>query len=91
VGEAAVAGGSEPLGLVACHPNPEAPGRLLVVMDGLFYGTFLPPNHKWDLVPDYLVFVERRGPQDVNRARLAGFFDSSWRYDPALQYPPPER
>jgi len=79
VGDARVrARPSQRLGLLAVYPNPEAPDRLLVVMDGLFYGEHLPINHKWDLVPDYIVFDRGKGMQGANRALLAGHFDSDW-------------
>jgi dienelactone hydrolase len=82
--------GDETLGFVACYPNPAAGNRLVVVMDGLYYGDALPINHKWDLVPDYLVFTGERGPRGTNAPRLAGYFDSSWNVDVSLQYAPSE-
>ncbi|MFW5857977.1 MAG: hypothetical protein ACOCX4_08865, partial [Planctomycetota bacterium] len=89
VGDAAVARRpGRALGFLACYPHPDAPERLLVIMDGLYYGDHLPINHKWDLAPDYLVFTAARGPRDTNAAVLAGNFDSDWRIDPALQYTP---
>jgi poly(3-hydroxybutyrate) depolymerase len=83
----------EGLGFAAIHPNPDAPERSVVILDGLYYGDGLARNHKWDLVPDYLVFDARRDPLDgTNRARLAGFFDVTWQVDPALAetFPGPE-
>ncbi len=75
----------EGLGFAAIYPNPDAPGRSVVILDGLYYGAGLPRNHKWDLVPDYLVFDARRAPLDgSNRARIAGFFDVGWQFDPEL-------
>lgn len=82
------------IGFVGCYPNPAARQNLLVIMDGLFYGEHLSVNHKWDLVPDYIVFSAGRGPRDTNRALLAGYFDASWQFDKRLQYRPafpPER
>ena len=71
-------GGLGGRGLVFCYPHPQAPERLLVVMDGLLYGTHLPINHKWDLVPDLLVFAGSAGPDGCNDPVVAAFFDSAW-------------
>ncbi len=74
------------LGFVGIYPHPGG-GRYVVVVDGLYYGQELPFNHKWDLVPDYIVFGPLADGYDgTNTALLAGFFDSWWRVDPALAY-----
>lgn len=88
VGEVRIDRKGEELGFLACYPNPRAPERYLVVLDGLYYGDHLPRNHKWDLVPDYIVFGRAAGPRDTNQAHLAGFFDSSWQPVEALRYRP---
>jgi poly(3-hydroxybutyrate) depolymerase len=69
-------------GLVFVYPNPDAPERLAVFMSGLFWGGSLPINHKWDFVPDFIVFENTVDPFDrmdpVNKAVVAGFFDAGW-------------
>ncbi|MBN1256473.1 MAG: prolyl oligopeptidase family serine peptidase [Planctomycetes bacterium] len=87
VGEAEVHSNNEDeLGFLACYPNPKANSRLLVIADGLYYGDFLGINHKWDLVPDYIIFNNEKGLEGTNSAVLAGFFDSAWQFDKSLLY-----
>ncbi|MHC4884541.1 MAG: carboxylesterase family protein [Planctomycetota bacterium] len=76
----------EALGFVGCYPNPKNPSRLLVILDGLYYGDHLPINHKWDLVPDFQIFSGGAGPRGTNQAVLAGYFDSDWQVDGRLLY-----
>jgi predicted esterase len=79
----------ENLGLCAIYPNPENQARYVVLLDGLYYGQSLSFNHKWDLTPDYIIFSEATDPYDgTNTARLAGFFNSDWRFDPNLSHRP---
>jgi poly(3-hydroxybutyrate) depolymerase len=70
-------------GLVFIYPNPLATNRLVVYMSGLYWGSGLPVNHKWDFLPDFIVFenrVDDLDPMDpVNKAVVAGFFDVLWR------------
>jgi len=83
VGDAVVKGAG--LGFCAIYPNPEAPAHYAVIIDGRYYGTSLPFNHKWDLAPDYIVFGEATDAYDgTPTALLAGHFDAQWRYDPQL-------
>jgi len=86
------------LGFVGVYPRPDVPHDAarphpyVAVVDGVYYGKHLSFNHKWDLVPDYLVFGETSNRYDgTNAARLAGFFDTDWCFDPALcwEFPPP--
>ncbi|MHC4502560.1 MAG: carboxylesterase family protein, partial [Planctomycetota bacterium] len=60
-----IAGGTYPMthpewggrrGLLFCYPNPESPKRLVVVFSGLYWGSHLSVNHKWDHVPDFILF-----------------------------------
>ena len=71
-------------GVVFIAPNPLNPKRYIVVMDGLFYGDHLSFNHKWDLVPDVIVFDARKESDGTNKFLLAGFKDSFWKWDPTL-------
>jgi len=80
----------ESRGMVFVYPNPLAPRRLAVFMSGLYWGDALPINHKWDFVPDFVVFEGRVDPLDrmdpVNEAVVAGFFDVDWRPRPELTF-----
>jgi hypothetical protein len=87
IGENKVEG--DGLGFCGIYPNPNNGARAVVIIDGLYYGQSLSFNHKWDLVPDFIIFDSRIDEYDgTNTARLAGFFDSSWQVSPELIYKP---
>ena len=69
-------------GLLFCYPNPDAPGRMVVVMSGLFWGTELSINHKLDRVPDLILYEDEKDPLNPNdphnKAVVAGFFGPDW-------------
>lgn len=69
-------------GLLFVYPNPESSGRLVVVFSGLYWGGHLSVNHKWDHVPDFILFedeIDTVDPQDpLNRPVVAGFFGPDW-------------
>ncbi|MFP4055789.1 MAG: prolyl oligopeptidase family serine peptidase [Candidatus Brocadiia bacterium] len=73
-------------GLMFIYPNPLAPERYVVVCCGLPYGEHLPPNHKYDLLPDYIVYSDQADYDDTNAYYCAGFFDVAWRLDPELTW-----
>lgn len=73
-------------GLVFVCPNPENLERYVVVNVGLLYGAHLPINHKWDLVPDLLVFEEACGEDRTNLPVAAAFFDLEWRLSRQLTW-----
>lgn len=87
------------LGFVGIYPKPTLTQAAvtggtgyLVIIDGLYYGQRLPINHKWDLAPDFVIFGPEADTYDgVNRARIAGFFDSAWRFDRATTWVQTER
>jgi hypothetical protein len=82
------------IGLQFCYPSPYDARRMVVVQSGLAWGerfqakNELPDNHKFDLIPDYIVFDSSTEPgaaehlfdftDETNRALLAGFFDGNW-------------
>jgi dienelactone hydrolase len=82
--------GTEKLGFAGCFPNPDpsAAGRLLVILDGIMYGSYLPINHKWDFVPDFIIFRDKKWERDTNYPEIAGFFNSVWKYDKSLIFKP---
>jgi len=57
--------------------------RLAVFCTGRFWGDALPINHKFDLLPDFIVYSSEVDASDkTNRFLCAGFFDKDWRFDP---------
>jgi len=71
------------LGFMLCYPNPLAVNRLAVFCTGRFWGDALPINHKFDLLPDFIVYSSEVDASDkTNRFLCAGFFDKDWRFDP---------
>jgi len=71
-------------GAIVAYPSPFAPvdgTQLVVVYAGLLYGEHIGLNHKFDLLPDFLVYgphADRDGT-GTNRFFCAGFFDGEWK------------
>lgn len=71
------------LGMQLCYPSPFSPQRMIVVQSGLYWGGSLPINHKYDLLPEYIVYDKSLDLSDnTNRAIAAGFFDHNWQLTP---------
>ncbi len=71
------------LGLLFCYASPWSSKRLIVVQSGPLWGTYLPFNHKWDLLPDWAVYSQRRDASDnTNQTLAAGFFGRNWELKP---------
>ena len=66
------------LGLRLVWKSPWNETRLIGVCSGEIWGTALPINHIWDLVPDYIVYDYRTLSDGTNRPLAAGFFDGDW-------------
>ncbi|BCM92459.1 hypothetical protein IAD21_04339 [Abditibacteriota bacterium] len=67
------------LGLRMVWHSPWASGRLIGICSGAWWGDDLPLNHKWDLLPDYIVYHgDQHDKDDTNTAVIAGNFDGSW-------------
>jgi hypothetical protein len=63
-----------------CYPSPFGEGRMIVVQSGVYWGAALPVNHKFDLLPDYIVFDDTYDSSDsTNNALAAGYFDHNWK------------
>ncbi len=75
-------------GLYLARPNPWNHEKLAVVQCGIPWGEGLPENHKYDLLPDYIVYSARRDADGSNSALCAGFFDSNGQLDMTRQYLP---
>lgn len=85
------------IGLRFCYPSPFDAKRMVVVHSGHHWGLKpletppqddLPPNHKYDLLPDYIVYDTTMETgvskhifdftDETNHALVAGFFDGNW-------------
>lgn len=81
-------------GLSVIYPNPLAQNRYVVLNAGLVWGNGLASNHKYDMLPDFIVFSDEvvDDGTDTNRAMAAGFFDQRWKLDEASTwfFPEPE-
>lgn len=76
---------SRRVGLLLTYPNPLAPDRYVLLYHGFPWGRGRSNNHKFDLVPDFVVYTEEvMQPVGINRYHAAGFFDVHWQYDPDL-------
>jgi hypothetical protein len=72
-------------GLIFCYPNPLAPDRYVVVYHGIPWGAGRSNNHKFDLLPDFVIYTAEQVPDiGINRYLAAGLFDGRWQYDPRL-------
>lgn len=75
-------------GVMYVFPSAFAPGdgfQSVVIQAGIYYGQHVGVNHKFDLIPDFVVYTEA-GDTDgtgTNRAVVAGFFDGQWKLNPA--------
>jgi len=80
----------ENLGLVMVYPNPQYPERLLLIYSGLYWGTDRDINHKYDLLPDFILFNDQYAAEGsgilghVNHHLAAGFFNQRWEIDETL-------
>ena len=67
------------LGAQFCYPSPFDPHRMIVVQSGIYWGSALPINHKYDLLPDYIVYDGTFDPTDsTNHTLMAGYFNGFW-------------
>ena len=73
-------------GLCFVYRSPWNPAKLAVVQSGLPWGRALPENHKYDLLPDYIVYTPETDGDGSNTALCAGFFDEKWHLSGELMY-----
>ncbi len=67
------------LGLRMVWHSPWSKNHLVGVCSGAWWGDDLPLNHKWDLLPDYIVYQgDQHDKDDTNTAIVAGNFDGNW-------------
>lgn len=63
-------------GLWLAAPSPYAPGRTLVVQCGRAWGPGLPDNHRYDMLPDVMVYAgDETDPDGFPKVISAGYVD----------------
>jgi hypothetical protein len=73
-------------GLCFVYPSPWNTNKLVVVQCGIPWGDGLPPNHKYDYLPDYIVYTSNYDSDGSNTALCAGYFDENWQIVNELMY-----
>lgn len=94
VGDTTLSG--KDLGLNMIYPSPFADDRYVVIKTGTYYGDSLSVNHKFDMLPDYIIYDQSQD-YDVpgyydgkpNRSRCAGYFDKYWQLSDDLMWTQP--
>ncbi len=71
-------------GLLAIYPSPFAADKYVLVNSGILWGAHLSINHKWDFVPDFIIFNNEKDWDDNNKYVCAGYFDKNWQVDDSL-------
>ncbi len=79
------------LGMFLLTPHPLDDQRLILWCSGLPYGDGLPVNHRFDLLPDLLVYDDRIDWDGTNRFLIGGFLGQDWRLDESTLDVAPER
>jgi hypothetical protein len=71
-------------GIWLIYPNPVNTGRYVVINAGLPWGKDLPVNHKYDMIPDFIVYTADKTADgtECNKYVAAGFFDQFWQFAP---------
>lgn len=75
-------------GLYLVRPSPWNVGRLAVLQCGVPWGKGLPENHKYDFLPDFIIYTTAFDADGSNSAVCAGFFDENWELDERLIWKP---
>lgn len=84
--EMELGGGGEDEGYIITYPNPLT-GMYAAFTGSVMWGERLSINHKWDFVPDIVVFRKGgEGFMDADECLWAGFFDEYWRVDKRLLF-----
>ncbi|MDA0837542.1 MAG: prolyl oligopeptidase family serine peptidase [Planctomycetota bacterium] len=74
-------------GLAMIYPNPLNENKYVVVLSGLHWGEKRGSNHKYDLLPDFIVYNnEFDQAVSTNHALVAGFFDTEWQLSARLTW-----
>lgn len=65
-------------GLFLKYPSPWNPAKSVVIQCGVPWGKNASENHRYDLIPGYLIYSEKNNPRDPfggNKTLKGGFFD----------------
>lgn len=73
-------------GLLLVYQSPWHPDRLVAVQCGPPWGRHLSVNHRYDYVPEFVVYDTQPDPDGSNRAWIAGFFDAHRRVETDTLY-----
>jgi len=78
-------------GVIYTYPSPLAPpdgSQLVVICTGVQYGKDIGANHKFDLLPDFLIYDEGTDNDSTgtNKPICAGFFDGQWKLNPKTMW-----
>lgn len=80
------------LGLWLCYPNPRAPERMVLSVSGTPWGGGFSLvtrfSHRYDLLPDYILFDSTIDADNGNHWRVAGFFGQDWQLGNVEEEPP---
>ena len=69
------------------YPNPLNPDRYVVVFSGYPWGEMRGSNHKYDLLPDLIIYNNQFDPAvKTNHSLCAGFFDTQWKLSDELTW-----
>lgn len=66
-------------GLYLVRPSPWNHQRFAIIQCGLPWGGPIADNHKYDFLPDYIVYSSEPGFEGMNQPLAAGFFNSDWK------------
>jgi len=74
-------------GVLFMYPSALAAGdgfQTVVIQAGVYYGQHVGNNHKFDLLPDFIIYDDQKDTDDTgtNRFTVAGFFDGQWKLSP---------
>ena len=78
------------VGAAFIYPNPLNPERYVVVQAGPLWGQSLDINHKFDLMPDFIIYNDEIEKDKTDHALCAGFFDRRWQLSDKLTWTPEE-
>jgi hypothetical protein len=65
-------------GLYLMRPSPWNPEKVAVIQCGIPWGEGVAENHKYDFLPDFIVYTSQFDADGSNTALGAGFFDAQW-------------
>lgn len=68
-------------GILLVYQSPWNPDRLVAVQCGHPWGEHLAVNHRYDYVPEFVIYDAQPDPDGSNRAWIAGFFDAHRRVE----------